>query len=114
MFVFILFGSIINCSVIAGRTRNKAELQWAHDLSKMLQVSLIGYAIGSMLLSFSYYDGYYLMVAMVIITGRLVREELDGLEPRRIVNGRGAGRRDRRPNAYNPDKEIAAGPLRPA
>jgi hypothetical protein len=80
----------------------------------MLQVSLIGYAIGSTLLSFSYYDGYYLMGAMIIITGRLVSEELDGVEPRRIVNGRGAGRRDRRPGAQNPNQDVAAGPLKPA
>ncbi len=114
MFLFILVGSILHCSVIIRRTRSKPQLQWAHDLAKMLQVSLIGYAIGSTLLSFSYYDGYYLMVAMIIITGRLVSEELDGVEPRRIVNGRGAGRRDRRPGAQNPNQDVAAGPLKPA
>jgi len=109
MFLIILFGSIIHCSRIASRTRGKPEMLWAFDLAQMTQVSLIGYAIGSGLLSFAYYDGYYVMVCMVIVLGRLVREQVDGVPPRRLVNGRGAGKRDRRPDATKGRK-----PLRPA
>ena len=112
LFLVILFGSIIHCSRLIGRTRNKPELLWAHDLMKMVQVSLIGYAIGSALLSFAYYDGYYIIICMVVVTGRLVREQLDGLPPRRIVNGRGEGKRDRRPVANGRGKGRR--PLRPA
>ena len=109
LFLIILFGSILQCSRIIGRTRGKPDMLWAHDLAKMIQVSLIGYAIGSALLSFAYYDGYYIMVCMVIVMGRLVREQLEGFPPRRIVNGRGAGKRDRRPQANRGRR-----PLRPA
>ena len=112
LFLIILFGSILHCSRLIGRTRNNPEMLWAHDLMKMVQVSLIGYSIGSALLSFAYYDGYYILVCIVVVTGRLVREQLDGVPPRRIVNGRGAGKRDRRPVA----KGRGAGPrpFRPA
>jgi len=109
LFLMILVGSIIQCSRLIGRTRNNTDLLWAHDLMKMVQVSLIGYAIGSALLSFAYYDGYYIMICMVIVTGRLVRERLDGIPPRRFVNGRGAGKRDRRPVANRGRR-----PVRPA
>ena len=99
LFLTILFGSIWQCSRIVGKTRGIADLLWAHDLAKMIQVSLIGFAIGGMLLSLAYYDGYFILVSMVIVMSRLARERVDGVEPRRIVNGRGAGKRDRRPRA---------------
>jgi len=85
------------------------ELLWAFDLALMIQVSLIGYAIGSGLLSFAYYDGYYVMVCMVIVLGRLVREQVDGVPPRRMINGYRAGKRDRRPVGARGQR-----PLRPA
>jgi len=109
MFLIILFGSIIHCSRIVGRTRGKPEMLWAHDLAKMIQVSLIGYSIGSALLSFAYYDGYYILVCMIIVLSRLVKEQLDGVPPRREVNGRGASKRDRRPPPSRGRR-----PLRPA
>ena len=109
LFLIILFGSIIHCSRIARRTRGKPEMLWAFDLAQMIQISLMGYAIGSGLLSFAYYDGYYIMVCMVIVLSRLVREQLDGVPPRRDVNGRRVGLRDRRP-----ERAKDQGRLRPA
>lgn len=109
LFLTILLGSIVHCSRIIGRTKDTPELLWAHDLMGMIQVSMVGYAIGSALLSFAYYDGFYVLVCMVIVTGRLVREKLDGVPPRRVINGRGAGKRDRRP-AVNGGRR----PVRPA
>lgn len=109
LFLTILLGSIVHCSRIIGRTRDNADLLWAHDLMGMIQVSMIGYAIGSVLLSFAYYDGFYVLMCMVIVTSRLVRERLDGVPPRREINGRRAGKRDRRP-AINGGRR----PTRPA
>jgi len=97
LFLLILFGSIVHCSRIAARTRGRPEMLWAFDLAQMIQISLIGYAIGSGLLSFAYYDGYYVMVCMVVVLGRLVRERVDGVPPRRQVLARRAAKRDRRP-----------------
>jgi len=97
LFLWILFGSIVHCSRIAARTRGRPEMLWAFDLAQMIQISLIGYAIGSGLLSFAYYDGYYVMVCMVVVLGRLVRERVDGVPPRRQVLARRAAKRDRRP-----------------
>ncbi len=109
LFLTILLGSIVHCSRIIGRTKNNPDLLWAHDLMGMIQVSMVGYAIGSALLSFAYYDGFYVLMCMVVVTSRLVRERLDGVPPRREINGRRAGKRDRRP-AIN----RARRPTRPA
>ncbi len=102
IFLTLLVGTIAHCSQIIGRTKNRPELLWAHDLMSMIQVSLIGYSIGSALLSFAYYDGFYVLMCMVIVTSRLVREHIDGVSPRRIIHGRRAGRQGQSPTGRPP------------
>ena len=84
MFILILAGTWLTCARIGRRTRGNAELLWAHDLAMMIQVSITGYSIGGMLLSFAYYDGYYLLVCMAIVLNRIVDENLGNAEPRRV------------------------------
>ncbi len=83
LFVFIIASTWLSCGRTARRTRGNAELLWAHDLAKMIQVSVTGYAIGGMLLSLAYYDGYFLLVCMAIVLDRVVSEQLGEVEPRR-------------------------------
>lgn len=55
-----------------------ADLKWAVDLAKMIQVSLLGFAVGGAFLSLAYFDvPYYLMAAVVaarVIIEREVKE----------------------------------------
>jgi probable O-glycosylation ligase (exosortase A-associated) len=58
---------------VVKKTKLDAELKWAADLATMLQVSLLGFAVGGAFLSLAYFDvPYYLMTAM--IATRLVVE----------------------------------------
>lgn len=108
LFLLILLGSIWQCSRIVKATRGKADLLWAHDLAAMIQVSLIGYSIGGMLLSLAYYDGYFILIMMVVVLSRLVRERVNGKEPRRAVNAPAPGRRDRRPKSGGGRRPVRA------
>jgi probable O-glycosylation ligase (exosortase A-associated) len=63
-------------SWIVKNAKGDAELKWAADLAKMIQVSLLGFAVGGAFLSLAYFDvPYYLMGAMVA-TRILVEKEL--------------------------------------
>jgi putative inorganic carbon (HCO3(-)) transporter len=54
------------------------EFKWASDLARMIQVSLIGFAVGGAFLSLLYFDvPYYLMVAMVVTRVLITRELKD-------------------------------------
>ena len=86
LFVMILLGSIYQCWRITRRTRNDPAMAWAHDLASMIQVSIIGYCIGGMLLSFAYYDGFYVLVVMVAVLWRLVLEHEGKRVPRHEAN----------------------------
>lgn len=56
-------------------TRNRPELTWARNLAAMVQVSLVGYAVGGAFLSLSYFDlPYYLVLVLVVLKG-IVRND---------------------------------------
>ena len=62
---------------IIRNTRGLNEYQWAFSMASMIQVSLIGYAVGGAFLSLLYFDvPYYLMIAMVA-TRSIVEKELE-------------------------------------
>ena len=55
-------------SWIIRNTRQDPNLKWATDLATMIQVSLLGFAVGGAFLSLLYFDvPYYLMAAMVAL-----------------------------------------------
>lgn len=55
-------------SWVLRHARNVPELQWATDMVRMLQVSLLGFMVGGAFLSLAYFDvPYYLMAALVAL-----------------------------------------------
>jgi len=69
LFLFLtLFGFVWgSAGQLRTRAANKPETQWISDLGGMLQVSLVGYAVGGAFLSLAYWDlPYNLMVLAVV------------------------------------------------
>jgi len=80
LFLLIWFLVWRDASWIIGRSRSHGELRWALDLARMIQVSLVGYAVGGAFQNQAYFDvPYYLLVALVL-TRALVEKEIKGLE----------------------------------
>jgi len=98
LFLSILVGSWLSCGSIARKTKKRPDLLWAHDLAAMMQVSLLAYAVGGVLLSLAYYSGIYVIICMIIVLHRIVLEELGEVETRRAP-ARMATRRRRRSSA---------------
>jgi probable O-glycosylation ligase (exosortase A-associated) len=76
--LYLLFGFLTwrSGDWIIRNTRGLDGYQWASSLASMIQVSLVGFAIGGAFLSLLYFDvPYYLMAAMVA-TRILVEKEL--------------------------------------
>lgn len=49
-------------------SRNRPELKWASDLAAMTQVSLIGYAVGGAFLGLAYFDFFYELVILLVLS----------------------------------------------
>ncbi len=76
--IYLLLGFLTwrTGSWIIRNTAQRPECRWASNLATMIQVSLIGFAVGGAFLSLLYFDvPYYLMGAMVA-TRVLVEKEL--------------------------------------
>jgi putative inorganic carbon (HCO3(-)) transporter len=64
-------------SRIIALTRNKANLQWANDLARMIQVSLVAFAVAGAFQNLAFFDFYFFLIAIVYLTHRIVVGELN-------------------------------------
>jgi len=76
VFISILGMSIFNCGRIRRQTRGRPELEWAEDLARMLQISMVVYAVSGAALSFAYSETYWILVAVISRLNRTVQEAL--------------------------------------
>src|SRR6266850_3565283 len=57
-------------------SRSHSELQWALDLARITQMSLVGYAVGGAFLNLAYYDVPYNLPVALVLTRILVEKEI--------------------------------------
>ncbi len=88
MFVLLHVFTWRSAAQIIRLSKPHEELAWARDLSAMVQVSLIGYMSAGSFLGLQYFDLFYHLIVIVVITGALVKRELPKLvkvPPRRLL-----------------------------
>lgn len=78
--LFIYLGVLISAwrsgSRIISRTRDRPELSWANDLARMLQVSLVGFAVAGTFQNLAFFDLYFHLVAILFVTDLIVARSL--------------------------------------
>ena len=78
--LFIFLGLLISTwrcgSAIIKKTRGREDLSWANDLARMVQISLIGFAVGGAFQNLAFYDLYYHMIAIMFLTNQIVEKSL--------------------------------------
>ena len=73
-------------------TRNDPEIGWLHHLGSMIQVSLVGYAVGGAFLSLSYFDLPYNILVMAVICTRWRGERQAVESPEQRMDNKAGGR----------------------
>lgn len=76
---------IANTRRIIRQTRGVKEFEWARDLAKMAQVSIVAYLVAGAFVPFSYWDFYFTMLVAVAATRERVTEELAQLRRKRVA-----------------------------
>jgi probable O-glycosylation ligase (exosortase A-associated) len=78
LFLFVVLWLLVwrDASWIDRRTRAREGWQWASDLARMVQVSLIGYAVGGAFLNLAYYDVPYNLLVAIVLTRILLERHL--------------------------------------
>jgi len=78
LFLFLLLWLLVwrDASWIDRQARGREGWQWASDLARMMQVSLVGYAVGGAFLYLAYYDVPYNLLVVIVLTRILVERHL--------------------------------------
>ena len=76
LYCLLVVSTIVMASSVAGRTKERPELSWAHDLVRMIQTSLIVFAVGGVFLSLAYFELIYHLVAITVAVDAVVRRQL--------------------------------------
>lgn len=74
LFLMLGTGAMLTCGRVRKYARAHAELVWAADLAAMIQVSLVGYAVGGLFLGLAYFDLYYHLIAITILLQALAKD----------------------------------------
>ena len=77
LFVVLLITSFVMAGRIKKLTRDREDLQWAGLLGTAVQTSIIGYAVGGAFLGLSYFDLYYHLIALIVVTRQYVLDALN-------------------------------------
>jgi probable O-glycosylation ligase (exosortase A-associated) len=75
LFVSIGFFGFLMAARLRRRARNIREAQWIYGLAGMLQVSMVGYAVGGAFLSLAYFDLPYNVLVILVACNRWMEQE---------------------------------------
>ena len=75
IFVSLLLATWLSFGRVVRDTAQSAELRWAHDLARMGQVSILGYASAACFLNLAFYDLFYVILAMAPMLSRAISAE---------------------------------------
>ena len=75
LFLALLYTTFRYSSKVIMMTKDKPDLSWASDLASMVQVSLIGYAVGGAFLGMAYFDLLYTIIAFIVCLHTMIEKE---------------------------------------
>lgn len=81
LFLTLLAFTWLSADWIIRNARRHAELKWAENLARMLQVSGVAYCASGVFLGMAYFDFIYLLVVLTVATRVLVAQHLAALAP---------------------------------
>jgi O-antigen ligase len=76
LFLGMLGFAILTCTTIRRRAKPHPDMAWMAELAGMLRLSLIVYMVAGAALSFAYFEGLYLLVALLSVTRHMQSVEL--------------------------------------
>ncbi len=68
LFLGIMFSAWRAGNRVIRQSKGRQDLLWAWELASMTQASLVGFAVGGAFLGLAYFDVFYLLVAILVLT----------------------------------------------
>ncbi len=77
LFLLLALLAFLKTMHIRRTTKGIASLRWAYDLGLALQVCLIGYATGGIVIGLAYFDLLYHIIGLIVLTSVVIGRELE-------------------------------------
>ncbi len=74
LFLLVWFFTWRTAAWVQRQGKKHPDTQWTSDLAAMIQVSLVGYAVGGAFLSLAYFDLPYNLLIIIVLTQRWLQE----------------------------------------
>jgi putative inorganic carbon (HCO3(-)) transporter len=95
LFLGFFLSAALDTRWLIRHTRRRPDLAWANHLGRMLQASLIAFAVGGTFASLEFYDFFYALVIIIAAARRVAARELAKeaapVEPARLAVARSRG-----------------------
>jgi probable O-glycosylation ligase (exosortase A-associated) len=102
MFISLGLMTWLRCNQIIRFSKKDPARKWASDLAAMIQVSMVGYATAGAFLGLSYFDLYYHLIAITVLTWVIVQRQTDSAPVAGLVKTRKNFTRKARPEVMEP------------
>jgi probable O-glycosylation ligase (exosortase A-associated) len=77
LFLALVCLAFLDVRYVMKKTKGIEDLRWAGELAAMTQVGLVGYLVGGGFLGLAYFDLYYSLLGVIVITRSIVERELE-------------------------------------
>jgi putative inorganic carbon (HCO3(-)) transporter len=76
LFLLIFGAAMLDAQWLVRQAKGRAHLSWADNLGRMLQASLVGFAVGGTFVSLAVFDGAYAIVIIAAAARHIVAREI--------------------------------------
>jgi probable O-glycosylation ligase (exosortase A-associated) len=97
LYILIVLSVIVHLSRVVKVCRYDPQLFWARDLARLMQLSFVGYLVGSLVINHAFFEYFYVQVGLVAILHMLVvkkitvpNRNLDGIVAQNNPSGKAA------------------------
>jgi probable O-glycosylation ligase (exosortase A-associated) len=97
LYILIVLSVIVHLSSVVKACRYDPQLFWARDLARLMQLSFVGYLVGSLVINHAFFEYFYVQVGLVAILHMLVvkkitvpNRNLDGIVAQNNPSGKAA------------------------
>jgi len=111
LFVALAWFTWRSATRIGRLTKGREDLRWAWDLARMTQASLVAYYVGGLAIGLPYFDVYYDLILIVVVTRAVVERTLRQEAAERARAEVEAEVREARAAAEAHHRGMAGGPL---
>lgn len=72
LYVIVVISALGHLSSVVKACRDDPELFWARDLARLMQLSFVGYLVGSLVINHAFFEYFYVQVGLVVVLYILV------------------------------------------